>query len=134
SQNAVARRRHRWTRGDPSIMMIIPISVAIDEDVVIYLMGIYDDVVVDDSHSPRHGLVHVMDVGDADVVNVVIVVSDVRDVGDASVADVHRLKVVSAYTVVRNVGFAVSKREPADSGAAAANPRYQRGSVAGTDA
>jgi hypothetical protein len=133
SEDAVARRWHRRTGGNPTIVMIIPVSVTIDEDVVINLARIHQNVVVNDRHPTRDSLVNVMNVGDSYVVDVVVVVGDVRDIGDARVADVHRLEVASADAIVRNVRFAVTKREPAYSCAATADPCYESGRIAGTN-
>jgi len=93
--------------------MIIPVSVMIDKHVVINLAGIHQNIVVYNRHPTWDSLVNVMNVGDSYVVDVVVVVRDVRDVGDARVADVHRLEVASADAIVGNVRFAVAKREPA---------------------
>jgi hypothetical protein len=134
SENAVARRWHRRTGGNPTIVMIIPISVMIDEDVVIDLPRIHQNIIVNDRHPTWDSLVNVMNVGDSYVVDVVVVVGDVRDIGDTRVADVHRLEVASADAIVGNVRFAVAKREPAYACTATADPCHESGRIAGTNA
>jgi hypothetical protein len=115
-------------------MMIIPVSVMIDKDVVINLAGIHQNIVVNNRHPTGDSLVHVVNVSDSYVVDVVVVVGDVRDIGDAGVADVHRLEVASADAIVGNVRFAVAKREPPYACTATADPCYESRRVAGTNA
>jgi hypothetical protein len=134
SENAVARRWHRRTGGNPTIVMIIPISVMIDKDVVINLARIHQNIIVNDRHPTRDSLVDVMNVGDSYIVDVVVVVSDVRDIRYARVADVHRLEIASADTIVGNVRFAITKRKPAYACTATADPRYKSGRITGTNA
>ena len=132
AQHAVTRRRHWRARRYPAVAAIVPASVmiAIEEDIAIDAARVHDYLLIYNRYSV---LVHVMDVGDAHVVDPVVVVGDVRDVRNARVVDVDRAEVVAAHAIRRNVRFAVAQREPADAGAAA-GPYHKRRRIPWTHA
>jgi hypothetical protein len=129
-QDAVSRGRYRRTSGYPSVVMIAPVFVVIDEHITPHSARVHENLVVDDRHAAR--LVHVVNVRDVNVVDVVIAICDVRDVRNTRVADVDGLKIISAHVVVGNVRLTIAERKPSDSSAAAANPRDESRRIART--
>src|SRR5437879_5004681 len=132
SKHRIMRGRNLRAVGHPAVVRVMAVAVVIDEHIVIDPSRVDDDVVIHDGR--RRRLVDVANIVNTNVVDVVVVVRDVGDVSDARVADIHRLEVVPANAVVRDVRLAVTQREPAHTNAAATNPGDERRRVAGTPA
>ena len=111
-------------------MAVVTVMIVIDVHVVVHAMGFNDHFVVDDRR--RDSLVYVANVVNVNVVDVVVVVGDVIDVRNARVANIDRLKIISADMVIRDIRLAISEREPAHSDAGAADPGHERRRIAGT--